>query len=508
MPLPSGDMQWPPKALVDITPKLNEWAAWYQGDGDTLTRIYAGHTGQTPLNRPSQYRGGLVGALSRMFWGQPTPDGQARSKLHVPVAADIATASSDLLFSEQVTLNLPDGTTDDQRARFDRLLEGNGWSSLLVEAAEECAALGGSFLRVTWDQAVADHALVTSVAADSAWPEFLWGRLTAVTFWKVVRTDGTQIWRHLERHEAGGIEHGLFQGTSGNLGTRVPLTEAAATADLTVDADSRVPTGYPGLTASYVPNMRPNRRWRNNPVGAHLGRSDFDGVEPLMDAFDEVYSSWMRDIRTGKSRIIVPEYMLDDNGPGKGASFDLDQEVFTTVNVPPSEGGNDKITPQQFQIRVKEHADTASDLLIQILRSAGYSAQTFGADNSSAAMTATEIQSRDRRSLTTREKKTRYWSHAIGNILQALTAVDTTVFGSRIGEIRPVVEFPPAVQPTVTELAQSAQALRAAQAASTKTLVESVHPDWDRTRVDDEVEAIHQEQGVPVDDPASLHVGA
>ena len=52
------------------------------------------------------------------------------------------------------------------------------------------------------------------------------------------------------------------------------------------------------------------------------------------------------------------------------------------------------------------------------------------------------------------------------------------------------MEFPAFASPTLMELGQTAQALRAAEAASTKTLVQLVHPDWDGDQVDEEVTLI------------------
>lgn len=506
MPLPVGDTAWPPAQLTQITPKLTEWAAWYSGDQDQLSSVYGGRAAGLPRDRVSQRRGGVVGKMSRWFWGQPTPIGQQRTKLHLPIASDIATASSDLLFSEQLTLNTDDGDTA-QRARLDTILEGNSWESFLPEAAEICSALGGVYLRCTWDDQIASYPLMTAVHADAALPEFRFGRLWAVTFWQVVETTGTLVMRHLERHEHGRIEHGLYKGTSDKLGRRVPLTESTVTAGLTVDADSSIDTGYAGLTASYIPNVRPQRRWRNHPIGASMGRSDFDGVEGPMDQFDEAWTSWMRDIRLGRGRLVAPAYMLESNGIGQGATFDLDREVFAGLNVPPnSEGAAAGVTVQQFEIRHEAHLATTDALLARIISGAGYSEETFGLGGDGVAATATEINARERKSMKTREKKTRYWGTGLADFLEAVTAVDTAKF-SGAGQIRPGIEFPPTSQPSLAETSTAMQMISAARAASTKTLVTMLHPDWDNTQIDVEVALIQTESGMAVSNPDEVGRG-
>ena len=501
MPLPNSGTPWPPKALAAITPTLAEHAAWWAGDTAGLEKTYQSAAWR---NRPSQYAGGVVGAVSRMWWGRPVLDGGAQStrKLHIPIAADLAQASADLLYSEAPAFTVDNEQT---QARLAKLVD-DGLLQVLAEGAEEGAALGGHFLQVVWDdQVIPDHPFLAVVAADAAWPEFRWGRLVRVTFWHTVRAEGQQIWRHLELHELDGagngvIRHGLYQGTAADLGIRVPLTDDPSTAGLVtdrlVDGDT-IPTGSPGLAVVYVPNQRPQRRWRNDPLGQHLGRSDLDGIEGLMDALDEAYSSWMRDIRLGKARLLVNSSALDDLGPGQGAAFDTDREIFTPLAAPPSSSINSATIAQaeQFKIRHEEHRATCVALLERILSTAGYSPATFGLDDGSGtAQTATEVKARQQRSFLTRDRKLRVIRPALSDLLHKLLHVDAAIFGTPITPERPQVEFPDGVQESLLSLAQTAQALRAAEAASTETLVALLHPEWDAEQVQDEVNSILKEQ--------------
>lgn len=503
MSLPTGG-PWPPKSLLVITPKLAEWDAWYGGDPVKLRTVYQ-RVQSMPIDRVAQYRGGASGALARMWWGRPTGDLTKRhDQLHIPVASDLCQTSADLLFSEPPTLKVSDQGTQD---RLD-VLAGDSLHSTLAEAAEIGAALGGVYLRVTWDTSVADAPFLTACHADAAVPEFTWGRLCAVTFWRTLATNGQQVMRHLERHEldsngVGIILHGLYDGTTELLGRPVPLADHPSTAGLAmmVDADSSISTGSPGLAVVYVPNQRPQRRWRSDPVGASLGRSDLDGVEPLMDALDETYSSWMRDIRLSKARLVVPEYMLQNLGAGMGAAFDADQEIFTPLSMPPADTNVKQITAEQFEIRFAEHKATADELVATILRSVGYSAQTFGEGAAGGAVTATEVTAKERRSYLTRDRKIRLFRPAIADAIEKLLAVDAALFASRVAVERPDVAFADEVQADPEALARTAQMLRLAQAASTATLVQMQHPDWDADALAAEVALINAESGMAVPDP-------
>src|SRR5690606_10034247 len=151
----------------------------------------------------------------RMFWGRPVPTNHANTRLHVPVPADIATASADLLFSEPPRLILPKrvsstpgvASSNPAQERLEAIFNNPLTQAELVEAAELSAALSGTFLRAVWDTTVSDQVMVDAVAADQGVPEWRYGKLVAVTFWRVLARDGNIVWRHLERHEPGAIYH-------------------------------------------------------------------------------------------------------------------------------------------------------------------------------------------------------------------------------------------------------------------------------------------------------------
>jgi A118 family predicted phage portal protein len=457
-------------------------------------------------------RRGVINRVMDWFWSAKASDGDAgMAKIHVPIASDLCQVSADLLFSEPPAITVEG---DKAQERLD-LIAGAQLDMTLVAGAEVSAALGGQFLRVVWDDTLFQHAFITRMDADGAVPTFRYGQLTAVTFWRVVHVDGGIITRHLERHEldafgVGVVFHGLYKGDAGNLGIAIPLTDHDATAGLAmaVDGDSKVSTETPGLAVGYAPNIGPNRRWRLHPYGASLGRSDLDGLEPLMDAFDRVYSSLMRDIEMGKARLLVAESALTDLGPGKGAVFDTDQAIFTGLRLPPGAMGDAKFPVEQvqFAIRVAEHLSAAEALYAQIVRTAGYSSQTFGEKDGNGAgdTTATEVTAKERRSYLTRDRKIRALKPVLEQILAKALAVDAAKFNTGVTPGPVTVEFADAVQTSPEALARTAGLLRTARAASTKVLVEMVHPDWDEETVDEEVARIVDEEALanpPMPDP-------
>lgn len=507
MALPNYGEVWPPPQLTTTLPTMGVWSAWYAGDSDMLSSVYGGATGADPTatgffaSDHGGFRATVGRALTRWFWGEQSRGPDRRVKLHVPIAAELCSASADLLFGEQVTLQVDDKTTQD---RLDQLCNDQLYSEL-AEAAEVCAALGGVYLRVSWDDTVEpDGPFLTHVDADQAIPDFTWGRMTAVTFWQVVAREGKHVFRHLERHELdangnGIILHGLYQGEEDKLGHPVPLTDQPATAGLApwVDAFGAIYSDTPGLCVNYVPNQTPTRRWRTDPHGKNLGRSDIDGVEQLMDALDEVYTSWMRDVRLGKSRIMVAKSLLDNVGTGNGAAFNAEQEAYAAMNMLPGADATlaQQIQQVQFTIRVQEHRDTATQLVKDILQMVGYSTETFGIyDGGGPVKTATEVESKQQRSLMTRDRKIRLWRPAIARIAAKLLAVDKAKFGTPNSDTDVTVVFPDGVQESQLSIATTLQLLKSVDLISDQVAVATLHPDWDDDDVAEEVSRLQQER--------------
>lgn len=512
MPLPANGTPWPPKQLTDVTPKYTEWDAWYSGDTLRLQVAYQRTTSVRPSLRPAQFQGGLIGSIARFFWGQPNSTDMPVEKFHVPLAGDICQASGDLLYSEAPTFTV--AASQDVQDRLEEFVD-DDLLLTLAESAEIGAALGDSYQRVTWDQAVSDKPFLTVVHADCALPEFRWGRLTAVTFWHVVAVNGQQIFRHLERHEldsqgVGVIYHGLYEGTSTDLGRAVPLAEASETESIQVNADGFISTESPGLAVEHIPNQRPQRIWRSHPLASNFGRSDLSGIEGLMDQIDETYNSWMRDVRHAKSRLLVGQSALEQLNPGQGLAFNMEREVFTGLNLPPgsfnaADGTSNVAQAVQFAIRAADHKATIDELVDVTLRTAGFSTATFG-EAGDVAVTATEVRARQQRSFTTRDRKIRIQRPRLARIMAKMLAVDQAIFkGPGSGDVE--VSFADGVQDSTLSLAQTAQALRTAEAASTETLVCMVHPDWDETAVDAEVTKIMAEKPT-VPDPTTFGFGA
>jgi A118 family predicted phage portal protein len=511
MPIPEPNTAWLPAPWDFAYKAFAENDAWYTGDTAALAKMYGNteKTRTTHVRNGQPMQGGLVGAASRMFWGRPVPAGENRARLHVPAPADLATLASDLVFAEppEVRLESPNEKTlrrdGKAQTRLDLIANGDEAHATFNQMGELKSALGATALVVRWDTEVAEHAWLEPSAADVIIPVFRSGRMVECTMWSEY-VKGSIYYRHLEHHVVGAIEHALYAGSENNLGRRVPLTEIPETLTYAavVDADSRILTGIDRLTAVYNKNI-PTAAWRKKGVLANTGRSDFAQLHPLFDWLDETFSSWMRDLRLGAGKILVPEAALDYGLIGQGASFDSGREIFAGLNMP-GEPGKVAFDKVQFDIRVEEHEKTAFGIYREILRKAGFSQSAWGDYAGQAQQTATEVDAKDKASERTRDKKILQDRVAISRAASVALEIDGAVFPGKGGGRfdQPTVIFPDVSQEDPEKLARTLTLLDTAAAISLEQKVRRANPDWEDQQILDEVKAIRLERNAP--DPTTF----
>ncbi|MBS0231717.1 MAG: hypothetical protein JSS52_11250 [Proteobacteria bacterium] len=519
---------FPPVPFDIAFARFRELDAWYTGDTETLQEIYSGAAAVTHRVGGRSYRGGVIGTLSKLWWGQPVAAGEKRMKMHLPLAADLCTLSADLLFGEapQVLFRKP-VTTETPNIPEDPEAEASQWShpaqdrlDAIVASddahaefllwGEYAAALGGSYLAVAWDPDVSDHVFPKAYAADCAIPTFRHGRLASVRLWSEYR-DGNVVFRLVEDHQPGQVAYALYRGGDKTLGELVPLStrpetahyeqlrnesdlEVALTNPAALPLDVRIGTGTDRLAVVYMPNARPVRDWRKLGPLAHLGRSDLDGIQDVLDKIDQVWSSLMRDVDNGQGRLIVSEDLLETNGPGDGVEFDLYRQVLTPVGAALGKAadGTSPITNVQFDIRDEQHLRIIDALKKEVASALGYSAAHLGIDDVTGGMrTATEVTVDLSDSERTRDKKSMFAKAALAQWSIAALEIEHAVFGGfEKGDLSspPDVVFPPLSQADPEKLARTANLMEGAASLTERVRVQ--HPDWDEDAISAEVREI------------------
>lgn len=530
MPLPEEGKAWPPAEWAPAFDQFNLNDALYTGDVDRLAGLAGGNGTSRGDDPASHYNNGpstggsWYSRIVKSFQFWKTNDkagaasgGENRTRVHGPLATNIATLSATTLMSEPPQTRLirnGDTVKGPAQDRADEILNSDAMFMRLQQGAEWTSGLSGVALAARWGREVSDRPWVDVVACDAAIPEYVLGHLFAINLWTTYTEKDpmgvrTAVLYHVERHEPGKVIHALYRGSDDSIGKRIPLDTHEATAAIPNIPGSRMgddeftvvlPTGIDTLTASYWRNL-PTRQFRKDSTLSRIGRADTEGLEPLLDQYDMVWSSWMRDIKLARARLIIPEMYLDVQRTGGGASFDDDQEIIQALAYTETRDG-ETIQAHQFQIRHEEHGASIIALTKEILQGAGYSMSSYNGESSSGQKTATEVNDDTRTTEATRDSKALYYKEAAIPLSRALLELDRVHHGGP-GILKTDaidIEFSELSQIDPEKEARIVSGWRAAQAASTETIVRFLHPEFDGEQVSKEVERIYLETGMTAEE--------
>jgi hypothetical protein len=453
--------------------KLEENKAWYSGDIDIIADYYQ--------SQVSKYN---------FYWAKQRMD-LNRSVVHLPIANDIATTSSSLLFSKPLKLY---NDYTEKEIEYDKVLESvllqNNFDSLLCEAGEVCSAFGGVFLKLDYDQRYAKHVIISKLLPNDVLAYFHRSWLYAVDVCTEIKSTETTFWRLIERRESIGtlqaprtrISYILYEGTSYSLGNPIPFSELPEMESYQIaDGEINAPLGI-----VYIPNKKPNILLPNS----EYGNSDYSIIYGLMDSLDESWTSWMRDIRLGGGRLFIDEALLDST-----KNFDLLQEMYMKVPLADQQIAGEKYEPinkVQFEIRQMEHYNTCESLCKEIIMRAGYSPQTYGYDMKTYTESGSAQRIKEKKSISTTQTKQGYWRTGLNNLFINLQAWEKELVKETITNI-PSIKFGDTLDVDIAVKSETLRNLSQAYAISTDQKVALLHPDWTFAEVRSESEKILKE---------------
>lgn len=390
-----------------------------------------------------------------------------------------------------------EGMASDRIALF---REENQIEARLMEASELQAALGGVYLKLDVMPGVVGVPVLSVRSPQGAIPTFTAGRLTGITFWRVVESSEAEsrvmrvmrLFEHREMAVDGmQVQYALYEGTFHTVGKRVDYDRTAETQRM-ADAGGLVDMLYPrmdGLGVVYVPNMLPNRM----DVSSFEGLSDYHAVISLLDSLDAAWTSWIRDLELGLGRAFVDEELLEGTDVFSPHQRGFIKSSFDSWRI---ESAAKPIEVVQFEIRVEEHMQTCASLVQEIVSRCGYSPQTFGLNIDGRAESGTALRVREQKSQTTRQKKARYWQPALRSLLWQAQQIEIIAGLSPRYEPTDVsVKIQDSITTDPREQSETIRNLRQAEAVSIETSVRMMHPDWSDEAVADEMERITKERG-------------
>ena len=145
----------------------------------------------------------------------------------------------------------------------------------------------------------------------------------------------------------------------------------------------------------------------------------------------------------------------------------------------------------QFTMRVDDLAKTIDHYTAKVIQAAGWSQATFSEHTGDTDVTATEIRAREKRTLTKRGRRISEEQAPLKRLLGKMLTLDGVTTTPTVE-----IEWPATVTPDAKELAETAQLLRVAGAASRWTLVQMVHPEWTDGQIGEEVARMLQEEAI------------
>lgn len=486
----SEGMQWPPIDLERY--KMREHSVWYSGEAEMLANFYF----ENDLQNHMQLSYGTRN--NNRFWARQIKN-ESNFFIHVPIANDIAETSSAFLFSESPIIRFDtesEGMSSEQDM-LNKMLTESGFFRKILEAAEVASAIGGVFIKVAWDSELSEYPIPVIAQCEQAFPIFKFGQLVKVTLVYEMGNDGSTVYRLAETIEKGLISNEVFVGSADNLGHKILLKDYVETKDMEEFIDTA-----DVMTCVYIPNLLPNKLNRQSP----MGRSDYHGIETLMDALDEVFSAWMVDVQIARGKIHVPSGYIKELAGGK-QKFNIDMMAYEELDIDPTAMTN-PISATQFEIRSEEFEKTSLNLLDRIITSAGYSPQSFGLNIAGRAESGVALNVRERKSFSTTNKKESYWEDALKKLVYAMCMIKQQFLGGSFkSDLTALnIAFSDGISNNLSEVSNSVKTLSDAKAISTDTKVRMIHPEWCDKQIVEEVERILNDSssGMPLDNPEDL----
>jgi hypothetical protein len=473
-------MDWIPQRLTTYYDKLQEYYAWYSGDINTLSNYYTNY-----MINNTAYDGSYWKNQSIIY---------KRSVMHLPIANDLASSSASFLFGKTPRFYVNAADEEDNGEmdpRFEEIMYWNQIGTLLTETAEIAAAFGGVFLKLDYDPAIGNYPLISTVTPLNAVGYFYRKTLYAFDSWRVVYQDTTQgsseIWRLFERRRLINgrlnITFTLYKGDTYGIGQKRNFSELEETKYLNLQT---VDSPINNLGIIYIPNLKPNTMFINEEVG----QSDYHNIIPMMDALDEAWSSWMRDIRLAGAKVFIDKALLDSS-----KNFDYLQEMYMKMDFGEREitgQSYDPVTMIQPMIRYTEHYGTCETLAKDIVIRAGYSPQSFGYDMKTYTESGSAQRTKEKKTIITTSKKQKYWEYGLRSLFTYIQSWDEFINGSSFTQI-PLVRYNDMLALDSSVLSETIRNLSQAYAVSTYVKVKTQYPEWTEAQINEEVERIQKE---------------
>lgn len=407
----------------------------------------------------------------------------------VPWPRELCRFSAALLFSETPRVHSADSTE-----ALDRIEEVNDFGAFAVRGGVLVASEGRCGIRVIRDSAVSpDVPLLTLIPEDQVLWDIRHGAFYVGGMVIIERhpdPDSSDTYRLLEEHTAGLVTRHLYKGGDRTIGKEVPLSTLSEFDGLEAEE----------LTGLDRPTLIP---WENVPGG----ESDMFALGPLFDEANEAESLLVDRGRKSIPRLFVDRSLADDTGRVK-----LDGVIFTggaRMKLPLGAAPSSTVELADPKFQSVEHIHWIDHIDQMLVTLAGYSPLTWGIQGQTAnvtrAVSGYALKLSQLRTLLNRSAKEHMAMQALGWAIA--TAIAWMSDQSSVSKCLPSIELGDGLPSDPLDGAQEVLYLHQAMAASTETLVKTVHPTWTPEEINAEVDAIVESGIFPPGGGAATGVG-
>jgi hypothetical protein len=285
-------------------------------------------------------------------------------------------------------------------------------------------------------------------------------------------------WRLLEYHETGRVRRVLYRGSITRLGNRVALSDG--------------PYEFRELRPEQGTGIdRPTLvKWENVPGG----HSDIAGLDGLLDAADDGETVFKQKVRASKPLQFVHRKLADAKG-----NADLDAAILVgDANLSPVESPEELARVVQGRAEAEDHRVYMDHVREMAVSMAGYSLASWGFGDGGRADSGRALKLRQSRTLLTKSGKTRMARDAISEAVGVALAM---MLNRPVDSLKPEIRFGDGFPVDRTEQAEELAALRDAGLISTRQALRELHPEWEESRVEAEMEEIRADSEATQRDP-------
>lgn len=308
---------------------------WYRGDANELEQLYW----QIP-----RYVFGGSGEYQR-FWSSHATPGMEMRKIHTGLPATMVDILSGI-----ITANVNDfvfkGNQPIQELWEDHIDKENEFKTLIEKSIKQTLVVGDGAWKISIDPEISEYPIIEFWAGDKIEYRRKRGRIQEIVFKSYHNTEAGEL-ELKEIYGRGYVDYELYRGDE-------PI-------DMGVDErfEGLVRLEWDDDFMLAVPS-----KYYDSTKYEGRGQSIFDKKIDAFDSFDEAYSQWIDALRSGRTKVYIPENLIPrDSKTGKVLRPNPFDNRYIQTDADMKERAGNKITTEAGDIRYDAYMTTYATAL-------------------------------------------------------------------------------------------------------------------------------------------------